>query len=311
MADRKKQARKPVVTRTPELDAPGQWVKYVMEAIVAFPIYFLIGLLPIDWASGLGGWLGRTIGPKIALTRRARRNLKNAYPAKTDGEIATIIRDMWDNLGRTFFEYPHLHKITPKGDNPRLEIVGFEQLEQFRQGGKAILFSGHFANWEILMIGSHYMGLDMAGVYRAPNNPLMEKIFLMRHPDKDSLIPKSAWGGKAMLRVLREDRQLGLMIDQKQNDGIPVPFFGRDAMTAPALAIFALKFKCPVFPTQIERLDGARFRVTVHPPMGLPASGDKDKDIENLMADVNSKLESWVRQRPGQWLWLHNRWPKN
>jgi KDO2-lipid IV(A) lauroyltransferase len=57
------------------------------------------------------------------------------------------------------------------------------------------------------------------------------------------------------------------------NDGIPVPFFGRGAMTAPALALLALQFDCDVLPARVERLHGARFRLTLFPPLCLPRSG--------------------------------------
>jgi KDO2-lipid IV(A) lauroyltransferase len=38
-------------------------------------------------------------------------------------------------------------------------------------------------------------------------------------------------------------------------------------MTAPALVDLARKFKVPAYPARIERLDGARFRITVLPPI--------------------------------------------
>ena len=41
-------------------------------------------------------------------------------------------------------------------------------------------------------------------------------------------------------------------------------------MTAPALAVLALRFDCDVLPLRVERLDGARFRVTLFPPLPLP-----------------------------------------
>jgi len=93
------------------------------------------------------------------------------------------------------------------------------------------------------------------------------------------------------------------------NDGIAVPFFGRDAMTAPAIAELALRYDCAVLPARVERLPGSRFQVTVFPPHDLPASGDKAADVLALMTQINHTLEGWIRARPGHWFWLHRRWP--
>jgi KDO2-lipid IV(A) lauroyltransferase len=100
-----------------------------------------------------------------------------------------------------------------------------------------------------------------------------------------------------------------MLADQKMNDGIPVPFFGRPAMTASALAVLALRFDCDVLPARVERLGGAHFRLTVFPPLPLPRSGDHHADVAALMAQVNQTLEEWIRDRPGEWFWLHRRWP--
>jgi KDO2-lipid IV(A) lauroyltransferase len=109
--------------------------------------------------------------------------------------------------------------------------------------------------------------------------------------------------------MLRRGAHLTMLADQKMNDGIPVPFFGRPAMTAPALAALALRFDCDLLPARVERLSGARFRLTVFPPLPLPRSGDHHADVATLMTRVNQTLERWVRDRPEQWFWLHRRWP--
>ena len=80
-------------------------------------------------------------------------------------------------------------------------------------------------------------------------------------------------------------------------------------MSAPALAQFALKFKCPVIPVKVERLQGPNFRFTCYPPLEITPSGDKQADILDITTRVNAILESWIREQPAQWLWLHNRWP--
>jgi len=88
-----------------------------------------------------------------------------------------------------------------------------------------------------------------------------------------------------------------------------VPFFGRDAMTAPALAVLALRYDCAVVPIRMQRVKGARFRMISEPAMALPKTGNNDADRRALMIEVNAIVERWVREHPEQWLWLHRRWP--
>ena len=82
-----------------------------LEAWGAAVFFSVFGLLPLDCASALGGALGRCIGPFLGVSKRARLNLRRAYPDLPDGEIERIVVGMWDNLGRVAAEYPHLRKI--------------------------------------------------------------------------------------------------------------------------------------------------------------------------------------------------------
>src|SRR5215831_8894392 len=127
--------------------------------------------------------------------------------------------------------------------------------------------------------------------------------------DRGEFIPKGPIAARRAIAALRRGMHLGLLADQKMNDGIPVPFFGRPAMTAPALAALALRFDCDVLPARVERLTGAQFRLTVFPALPLSRTGDSHADTAALMAQVNGILESWVRDRPEQWFWVHQRWP--
>jgi KDO2-lipid IV(A) lauroyltransferase len=116
-------------------------------------------------------------------------------------------------------------------------------------------------------------------------------------------------GAREIVTALKGGAAIAMLMDQKLNEGLPVPFFGRPAMTAPAIAQFALKFRCPVYPARAERLGGSRIRVTVLPPLDIRETGDKEADIFKILTDINMLLESWIRERPEQWLWIHRRWP--
>jgi KDO2-lipid IV(A) lauroyltransferase len=267
------------------------------------------GLLPLDWSSAIGGALARTIGPRLGISQRARLNLSRALPALSDAEIARTVCAMWDNLGRVAAEYPHLRKIRIFKPSGRVETHGFEHIDRaVATGRRMIIFSGHIANWEIGMLAAVQYGISVAQIYRAANNPLVDQMITRFRGGGGELIPKGAVAARRAIGVLRGGAHLTMLADQKMNDGIPVPFFGRPAMTTSALASLALRFDCDVLPARVERLRGARFRLTVFPPLPLPRSGDHHADVATLMAEVNQTLEAWIRDRPEEWFWVHRRW---
>jgi KDO2-lipid IV(A) lauroyltransferase len=281
------------------------------QAIIAWVINSFFSLLPLDWASDLGGWIGKTIGPRLKVTENARRELAVVFPLLDSTGIEKIVRGMWDNLGRTIGEHPHLAKFNPYLENSRVEVIGVEILDQARDDNKpGIAFSGHLANWELVPLASTKRGLPLHLVYRRANNPFFDRLVQKSRINTGGhYFPKGPDGAKDILRALKKGQHLAMLVDQKMNDGIEVPFMGRNAMTAPALAQLALRFNCPVVPVQVERLRGANFRVTIHPPLIHPNSRDRQADILDLMTNVNNYLDNWIRQHPEQWLWIHNRWP--
>jgi len=291
------------VRRSPKL---VHWLQALGSAVG----FGVLGLLPLDWASALGGWLARRIGPHLGISKRARLNLNRALPALSDAEAERIIVGMWDNLGRVAAEYPHLRKIRVLEPGGRVETRGFEHVDRaVAAGRRMIIFSGHFANWEIAMLAAVQYGISVAQIYRAANNPLVDRMITRFRGKGGELIPKGTVAARRAIAALRRGAHLTMLADQKMNDGIPVPFFGRPAMTAPALAALAVRFDCDVLPARVERLAGARFRLTIFPPLPLPRSSDHHADVVALMTRVNQTLEAWVQDRPAEWFWLHRRWP--
>ena len=281
-----------------------------LQACGAAVFFCTFGLLSLSWASAIGGYLARSIGPRLGVSKRAQLNLARALPELSRAEVEGIIVGMWDNLGRVAAEYPHLRKIRIFQPGGRVETHGFEHMFRAVIGGRRmIIFSGHIANWEIGMLAAVQYGIPVAQIYRAANNSLVDRMITRFRGGGGELIPKGAVAARRSIAVLRRGTHLTMLADQKMNDGIPIPFFGRRAMTASALASLALRFECDVLPARVERLGGPRFRLTVFPPLPLTRSGNHHADIAALMTRVNQTLEAWIRDRPAEWFWLHRRWP--
>lgn len=272
-------------------------------------LFFLVcRCLPLDKASALGGWIGRTIGPRLAASRKALKNIERVFPDYTEPQKQDVLSGMWDNLGRVMAEYPHLQKI----GRERTEIVNADKVTQFTDDHRpVILFSAHMANWEVPGTGMlHQLGTTVAPIYRAPNNPWVNKTLQKARTlgGRFPSFPKSRAGTKQLVQALKSGQTIGILIDQKYNEGLPVPFFGHPAMTSPAFVQMAQKYDTPLIPVQVERLDGAHFRINFHDPMTVKTDDGENRPVTDVISEAHHFLESGIRQHPAQWLWLHRRW---
>ena len=297
-----------MATKSPLRRRIDRWVFHPLQTVVLFGFYGVAAALPVDAASALGGLAGRAVGPLLgAANRRALHNIVLAFPEKSEAECRKILRGMWDNIGRTFGEYPHLRRIRDSG---RVETVGVAEHVGGGQNGRPRIFVGaHIGNWEVPGIwAAKHIG-RMMFIYRQPTNRAADWLIRrIRGQTGMALARKGQEGTKAAMKALSQGDNLGMLLDQKLNRGISVPFFGREAMTTPVLALLVQRYDALVIPTQVERLRGARFRLTFHPPMALPNTGDRHADMQVAMTRVNEAYEAWIRQRPEQWFWMHRRW---
>lgn len=288
-------------------------LRYRAEALAFFAFIGFFRLFGLDGASAIGGWIGRNVLRRTVMGSRARDNLERAYPEKSDAEIEAIALEMFDNLGRNAAEYAFLDKMKISGPDPRLSVTGTEYAEAAIASGKGVLFvSGHFANFEVMPFTAAQLGYESGEVYRPLNNPYVNRWMVaqrMANGPKDQ-IAKGAQGTKRIFTMLRGGKSILLLADQKTNEGLPAPFFGRDAMTTPAPAALALKLGSIILPASNERLGGSRFRMKIYPPIDFTPTGDHDRDIHQLTIKITGAIEQMVRERPSQWLWVHRRWPK-
>ena len=285
-------------------------LRFRLEAALVAVLLSVMRLMPLTVASSLGGRVLQIVGPFLPAHRIARRNLHRAFPDKDSAEISRILSGMWDNLGRTAAEYPH-HSTIKAEASRRLEIHGSERLEDITANSRpAIFFSAHLANWEVLPIASALRGLPVNPVFRSPNNPYLKDLFEARKPHPDmQLVAKGPRAARELITILKQKRSVALLIDQKLREGIPVNFFGREAMTASAFAEFAQMLECDIYPARVERLPGARFRVTLYPPLEKPDTTDRKEAVRSLTQTATTMIEAWVRERPSEWFWVHRRWP--
>jgi KDO2-lipid IV(A) lauroyltransferase len=270
-------------------------------------------LLSPERASALGRGIFRAIGPRLDKTRIFRRNLTLAFPEKSAGEIDTLIREIWGNLGAVLTEYPHLRSYAVAGEPERLEIVINNDSPVFQHTGKAAVFvSAHLANWEIPLASAIRLGLPVSVLYTPLQNPWLDRmLYKARARMGINMLPRDS-GVRTLVRELGSGRSIGLLVDQRVDSGEPVPFFGLEMNTSTTPARLALRYHCDLIPIRVQRLGGARFRVSFEPPI-TPGPGitDEHMKILDMTRQLNELFETWIREQPREWLCSKRRWAKD
>jgi len=279
-------------------------------------LFGLIRCLGPDRASNLGAAGARLIGPLTSAHRIARENIDASFPEKSAEERAAILRESWENLGRTASEYVHLGALFDYDhDNPqagRIEISdeSIARFVELREDGKpAIFFAAHLANWELPAVAAKANGLPSAALYRTPNNRAIARdIVRMRADVMGELIPAGVSAPIRMMEALDAGLHLGMLVDQRFGRGPKIRFLGRTATANPLLARLARRFNCPIHGARAIRLPGNRFRLEMSPAVTLARDARGQIDIDAATQQINDIIEGWIREHPGQWLWQHRRW---
>jgi KDO2-lipid IV(A) lauroyltransferase len=282
-----------------------QMIRWPIEALLGFGLFYFARLLPARFASAAMGFILGLLAPLTPWHKRALQNINHAMPELDQQEKDRILRAMWGNLGRVIGEYPHINSIVDKG---WVEFVGLEHLPAIDRGG--FLIGAHIGNWEFGPFAALSTGKKVAAIYRPLNNPLLSGLLHRRQQTYGGdIYRKGREAALGMVTSLRKGQMMCLLVDQQLREGKSVPFFGHPARTSIGHIKVAIKKQASLLYMRTERLDGCRFRVTISPPIELPATAD-DAAVLALATAINAEIESWIRAAPEQWFWPHRRWGK-
>ena len=282
-------------------------VKYFFQFLFFVIFFFLFKILGFKISSSIGGKLFEIIGPIFRSKKLIDTNIKKALPNINSEDLKKTIRLMWNNYGRIFAEYVFIKSFRNGKLNSRISIEGQDILEEIKKLNQQVVFiSGHFSNFELMAMHLEKVGIKLTAIYRPLNNIFLN--IIMENIRKKYIcknqIKKGIGGMKKIIHLKRQNYSTALMIDQRVSEGIRSNFFNNPALTTTIPAQLVKKFKIPVVPIFIERVNKLNFKITVSKPINFT---DSDS-IEKITDDLNKVLETMILHKPEQWIWSHNRW---
>lgn len=280
---------------------------YALRTVIA-----ILGALPWSASSAIGARLGLLGYRPFGIRRKVvEEQIASSFPAKDRAWVTGVARGAYESLGRTTVETA----VLPMARKERVlelfhQVEGWDAVEEALAGGRGlILVTGHLGNWEL---GGAYLaarGIPLDAIARGQGNPLFDRYLTETRTRIGMRVIHDQDAVRTTPRSLRENRVVAFLMDQGVL-GLAstwVTFFGRLAKTPRGPAVFALRLGVPVvFATALRQKDG-RFRV-IFERLAIQDTGDRERDVDRIVADYTAMLERWVREEPGQYFWHHRRW---
>jgi len=268
--------------------------------------------LPWSWAASLGAALGGLGYSPLRIRRRVvESQIAAAFPAMTAREVRQTAHESYRHLGRNVAEVALIPRIGAAGVRALFtEVEGWPLVEAAIADGRGIvLVTGHLGNAELAGAYFAARGVPTDAIARRQANPLFDQyVTTMRERIGMTIIPDSE-AVRRSVRSLKDGRLVAMLSDQgvRGMASTFVPFFGRPAKTPRGPAVFALRLDAPVLVASSMRLVDGNFRMTVE-AIPVERTGDRERDVDTLVARYTAALERHIRRAPAQYFWQHRRW---
>jgi len=282
-------------------------IKYFFQFLFFIFFFFLFKIFGFKISSLIGGKLFETIGPIFRSKELISSNIKKAMPNVDSKDLKKISKLMWNNYGRIFAEYVFIKSFRSGKLNTRISVQGQDILDKIKKNNQQVVFiSGHFSNFELMAMHLEKTGIKLSAIYRPLNNIFLN--IIMENIRKKYIcknqIKKGIGGIKKIIQLKKQNYSTALMIDQRVSEGIKSNFFNSPALTTTIPAQLVKKFKIPVVPIFIERVNNLNFKITIRNPVNFTNTDS----IQKITDDLNKILETMILHKPEQWIWSHNRW---
>ena len=283
-------------------------IKYLLQFLVFKIILFLLLPFSKKFSSKIISNSFLYLGKLSKYNQIAINNCRTVFPNLNEVEIRKIINNSWRNLGFNLFEITYLNKLVKEKNT--IEIFGLEILEKIKKDkSPVIFFSIHSGNWEICVPILDHNGFDIGAIYRHINNIFFDKYIYEQRTKalktKNSFYtPKGKVSAKEILEGVINNKNIFLLIDQKDSAGNLINFFGKKVKTQTGFLKIARKYNLKIVPMKNIRLSNNKFQITFEKPL---EHNNHQVSDEKKMLEINMIIEEWIRKNPDNWFWQHKR----
>ena len=244
--------------------------------------------------------------------RRCIGNMRRVT-ARDEAAARRLARRSFVYYAMYLVDFLRFTSLTSDEVRRRVQFEQWDLLEAQRAGHGIVFVTMHFGNWDIGAAALADHGMPVWVVADTFEEPRMNELVLDARRQLGMEIVPAERMGPGILRALRRNQVVAMLIDVPAGAGVEAEFFGDTVAVADGPARIALRSGASVVAATLPRL--GRWSECVRAdiePVAFSPTGDQERDVRGLTQATVRALEAMIRRNPEQWyifrhLWLADR----
>jgi len=263
------------------------WLIYLLADIFYWFVYYVVGYRK-----------------KVVI-----KNLKNAFPEKSEIEITAISKKYFRHFADLTLETIKMRGMKPVDFEERMKVTNADLINRYFENGKSVMvLTMHYNNWEWGTYLSVHLKHNCLAVYKPLQNVLFDRFMNKTRSKFGTHLVKN---DQILRRVLQAEKQNKPVFIWLAGDQTPPEFhkfwfrfLNQDAMFYPGPAFISKRFNQPVFFQKTEKTERGKYQITFELLFENPAQFSETEIIKTYI----QRMEEVIREQPVFYLWSHKRW---
>ncbi|MDD5561321.1 MAG: lysophospholipid acyltransferase family protein [Candidatus Omnitrophica bacterium] len=244
--------------------------------------------------------------------RLVKANLKIIFPEKENRLLRKTSRMVFRNFAKYLVDFFRFEKLNRSYIDKNIKLKNLHYFDQALASGKGVIvLTAHLGNWELGGVVLAQLGYPFWAVALSHKNTKVNGFFVAQRARKGVNVIAMGKAIRSCISEIRNNHMVALVGDRDFTEkGIVIDFFNKPTHFPEGPAALSLMTGAAIVPGFMLRNPDDSFTLSIEKPVEFKPTGDKGKDLVNLVKAYKEIFEDYIRSYPDQWYVFRRFWAK-
>ena len=272
---------------------------------------FLALTLPLRLGYFLASFLAQVYYLFAARDRaNVKANLRVIFPEKSEWQLRQISRRMFRNFAKYLVDFFRFEKLNRQYIDKNVKLENLHYFDQALAAGKGVIvLTAHLGNWELGGVVIAQLGYQFWAVALPHKSKKVNDFFDAQRNSKGVKVIAMGKAVRSCIVEIRKNHLVALVGDRDFTEkGIMLDLFGKSTHFPEGPAALSLMTGASIVPGFMLRNPDNSFTLRIEKPIVFAPTGDKAKDLADLISIYRDIFQDYFRKYPEQWYVFRKFW---